>query len=56
MNYGLYILIATYLVLYNMYYDGYLVKTIQNKSKIYEDVCGWFCRVIFIRIYEKTSR
>lgn len=36
MNYGLYILIGTYLILYNMYYDGYLVKTFKSNKKYIE--------------------
>lgn len=36
MNIGLYILIGTFLTLYNMYYDGYIVKTFKSNKKYIE--------------------
>ena len=36
MNLGIWILIVTFALLYNIYYDGYLVKTIKEKRKFLE--------------------
>lgn len=58
MNYGLYILIATYLILYNMYYDGYLVKSFKMNRK-YMEMAGiafiGLSLYVFIKKHPKDS-
>ena len=58
MNYGLYILIGTYLILYNMYYDGYLVKSFKTNRKYMEMTGIAFIGLslyVFIKKHPKDS-